>query len=73
MESWLSIIKENSMDFKYILKEEEELLSLNRADISLIQVLKRYIWYLNMTFASIGSNFLKINPLDFDNFRISNE
>ena len=73
MESWLSIIKENLMDFKYILKEEEELLSLNRADISLIQVLKRYIWYLNMTFASIGSNFLKINPLDFDNFRISNE
>ena len=43
MELLLEMTNENLISFKYISKEEEEPLSLNGADISLIQVLKGYI------------------------------
>ena len=73
VESLLGMTNENLMSFKYIKEEEKEPLSLNGAEISLIRVLKGYIWHLNMTSTSIGNDFMKIDPLDFDNFRISDK
>ena len=73
VESLLGMTNENLMSFKYIEEEGKEPLSLNGAEISLIRVLKGYIWHLNMTSTSIGNDFMKIDPLDFNNFRISDE
>ena len=45
------------MSLKYIPKEGEVSLSLSEAEIALIRYLKRYIWHLNITSASIRSSF----------------
>ena len=48
-------------------------MSLNGAETSLIRVLKGCVWHLNMSSTSIGSDFMEIDPVDFDNFRISDK
>ena len=65
--------EETLMSFEYIPSKGEIPLSLNRAKIVLLRSLKAWIWHLNKTSQSIGSNFVKINPIDFDNFRISDK
>ena len=73
VESLLGIGKDNLMSLKHTPKEGGETLSLNGAEISLVRALKGHVWHLNMTSESVGSDFLKIDPLEFDNFRISDE
>ena len=73
IELLLAISKEDLMKHEHISSKEEVSLSINSAEFVLLRSLKGYIWHLNMTFQSIGNDFLKIDPIDFDNFRVSNK
>ena len=72
VETLLGTNGEDLMSFKHVNKENEPL-SLNRGETSLIRALKGCVWHLNATSESIGNDFLEIDPQDFDDFRISDK
>ena len=73
VKSLLVISKEDLMKYEYIPSKGEAPLSINIIEFTLLRSLKGHIWHLNMTSQSIGNNFLKIDSIYFDNFRISNK
>ena len=73
VELLLAISKEDLIKYEYVPSKGEVPLSINSAEFALLRSLKRHIWHLNMTSQSIRNDFLKIDPIDFDNFRVSNK
>ena len=73
VELLLAISEEDLIKYEYVPSKGEVPLSINSAEFALLRSLKGHIWHLNITFQSIGNDFLKINPIDFNNFRVSNK
>ena len=73
IELLLVISKEDLIKYKHIPSKGEVPLSINSTEFVLLRSLKRHIWHLNMTSQSIRNDLLKIDPIDFDNFTVSNK
>ena len=46
---------------------------INRSEVSLIRAFRGYVLHLNTTGQSIDNDFMKVDPVGFDNFRISDK
>ena len=73
VESIIGMDPSELLSLKYFKEGETEAQTLNKSEIALMRALKCYVWRLNMTSDSIGNDFLKIDPEEFDNFRISDD
>ena len=73
VETILGMDKDNLMGFKCFKEGEKDPMTLNGGEIALTRALKGCIWHLNMSSNSIGNDFLQIDPVGFDNFRISDD
>ena len=72
-EMLLGISRENLLSFEYVDSSGSTSKKINRSEASLIRAFKGHIWHLNATRQSIDNDFMKIDPIGFDNFRISNK
>ena len=72
-EMLLGMFKDDFLSFEYIHSSGSTPEKINRSKASLIRAFKGYVWYLNTTGQSINNGFMKIDPVRFDNFRISDK
>ena len=73
VEELIGMSKEDLLSFEYFATKESAPQSLNRSEVALIRAFKGYIWHLNAIGKGIKNDFMKVDPIEFDNFRISDK
>ena len=69
----LSVSRENLLIFEHVTAEDSALETIDRLKVALIDVLEGYTQNFNTTGQSAANNFMKVESIDFDNFRISDK
>ena len=70
VEMLLRMSREDLLGFDYTATSGSTPKKINRSEVVLIRVFKGHVWHLNTTSQSIDNDFMKVDPVSFNNFRI---
>ena len=65
--------REDLLSFEYAATSDSAPEKINRSEVALIRAFKGHVWHLNTTSQSIDNDFMKVDPVGFGNFRISDK
>ena len=69
----LGMTKEDSLSFNHAATSGSVPEKMNRSEVALIRTFKGHVWHLSTTSQNICNDFMKVDSVGFDNFRISDK
>ena len=73
IEMLLGMSREDLLSFEHAATSGGTPKKINRSKVTLIRAFKGHVWHLTTTGQIIDNDFMKVDPIGFDNFRISDK
>ena len=73
VEMLLGMSREDLLSFEHAATSGGTPKKINRSKVTLIRAFKGHVWHLNTTGQNIDNDFMKVDSVSFDIFRISDK